>query len=243
MSAGALLPKPFRRCPKDDGDGLLHNACYSGAYESALMLILSGADVMARNVWQATPLHHSTSQGHLDIMLLLLDSGVCVNARDHENLTPLHQAVIHSNKHAAELLLCYGASVHNDCSVKDGTLSALELASRVHVCHEVVQKAMGESCGMLFLLDLCRGWCGGLVASGVCGGVWWQVGSVGSLVASGVWGGSGGQVGSVGGLLASGVCGGGVCGGAGGEGCGGGKTEVHLFIHYYGNRGNIVEHC
>lgn len=144
-SAGALLPKPFKSCPKDDGDSLLHTACYNGAYESALMLILSGADVMARNVWQETPLHHSTCQGHLDIMLLLLDSGVAVNARDHQNLTPLHQAVIHSNKRAAELLLCYGASVYNHHSVVGGTRSPITLANHVHVCHEVLQKAVGMS--------------------------------------------------------------------------------------------------
>lgn len=142
MSA-ASLPRPFRTCPRDDGDSLLHTACYNGAYESALMLILSGADVMARNVWQQTPLHHSTSQGHLDIMLLLLDSGVNVNARDHQNLTPLHQAVIHSNKPAAELLLCYGASVYNHDCVTDGTLSAMALAHHVHVCHAVVKEAVG----------------------------------------------------------------------------------------------------
>lgn len=145
MSTGAFLPKPFRSCSEDDGDSLLHTACYSGAYESALMLILSGADVMSRNAWLETPLHHCTSQGHLDIMLLLLDSGVAVNARDHQNLTPLHQAVIHSNKHAAELLLCYGASVYNHHSVIDGTLSAIALANHVHVCHEVLQKTVGVS--------------------------------------------------------------------------------------------------
>lgn len=98
---------------------------------------------MARNVWDQTPLHHCTSQGHLDVMLLLLDSGACVNATDHQNLTPLHQAVIHSNKHAAELLLCYGGSVHNRPSVTD-TLSVLELAGHVHVCHKVILEAAGR---------------------------------------------------------------------------------------------------
>ena len=141
--AGVHLPKPSRNSPKDDEDSLLHIACYNGAYESALMLILSGEDLMTRNVWRETPLHHCTSQGHLDIMLLLLDSGACVNARDHQNLTPLHQAVIHANKHAAELLLCYGASVHNHPTVTD-TLSVLDLAGHVHVCHKVISDATGK---------------------------------------------------------------------------------------------------
>lgn len=143
MAAASLLPKTFRNRSKDDSDSMLHVACYNGVYESALMLILSGEDVMARNVWQETPLHHCTSQGHLDLMLLLLDSGACVNARDHQNLTPLHQAVIHSNRPAAELLLCYGASVNNHHTVAD-TLSALELTEHVHVCHRVIVNGAGK---------------------------------------------------------------------------------------------------
>ena len=139
-----FLPKFTRSCHSDDGDSKLHQACYQGNYELALMLILSGEDLMARNVWDQTPLHHCTSQGHLDIILLLLDSGACVNATDHQNLTPLHQAVIHSNKHAAELLLCYGGSVYNNPSVAD-TLSVLELAGHVHVCHNIILEAAGRS--------------------------------------------------------------------------------------------------
>lgn len=137
-----LVPNPLKKCSEEDGDSLLHTACYDGVYESALMLILSGQDIMARNVWQETPLHLCTSQGHLDLMLLLLDSGACVNARDHQNLTPLHQAVIHSNKPATELLLCYGASIYNHRTVMD-TLSVSQLASHVHVCHPIIAAAQG----------------------------------------------------------------------------------------------------
>ena len=75
--------------------------------------------------------------------MLLLDAGADVNALDHQDLTPLHQALVHGNKDAAELLLSYGASVHNAEGVKD-VLSALELASHIHVCHRVVQQALGR---------------------------------------------------------------------------------------------------
>ena len=153
MDAAALLPKSFKARSKDDCDSMLHIACYKGVYESALMLILSGEDVMARNVWQETPLHHCTSRGHLDLMLLLLDAGACVNARDHQNITPLHQAVIHSNKPAAELLLCYGASVYNHESVTD-TVSPLQLAGHVHVCHNVVANREGTWGSQVVLLLL-----------------------------------------------------------------------------------------
>jgi len=140
----AFLPRRRENLMKGDGDSKLHEACFQGAYGSALALILSGENIIARNVWKQTPLHLSASQGHLEIMMLLLDSGASVNALDFQNLTPLHQALIHSNKHAAELLLSYGASVYNHSSVTDGTLSCMELASHVHVCHQVIAKAEGK---------------------------------------------------------------------------------------------------
>ena len=76
--------------------------------------------------------------------MLLLDSGSEVNSVDREGLTPLHQAVMHGNRDAVELLLAYGASVFNGPGV-EGTRSALELAGHVHVCHRLVQDAVGES--------------------------------------------------------------------------------------------------
>ena len=87
------------------------------------------------------------------MMLLLLDSGACVNALDHQNITPLHQAVIHANKDAAELLLCYGASVFNTDHVTD-TLPVVQLAESVHVCHNVITKAVGELAWIRCLRDL-----------------------------------------------------------------------------------------
>ena len=75
--------------------------------------------------------------------MLLLDAGTDVNSTDHQSMTPLHQAIIHGNKDAAELLLCYGASVYNAEGVTN-TLSALELADHVHVCHHVITSAEGE---------------------------------------------------------------------------------------------------
>ena len=116
---------------------------YTGAYQEALMLLLSGHDASARNIWLETPLHQCTAQGHLELIMLLLDAGTDVNSADHQSMTPLHQAIIHGNRDAAELLLCYGASVYNAEGVTD-TLSALELADHVHVCHHVITSAEGE---------------------------------------------------------------------------------------------------
>lgn len=137
-----LLPK-VPRSHVEDHNSPLHVACHRGAYNEALMLLLSGHSTSIRNVWLETPLHQCTSQGHLDVMMLLLDAGANVNSTDHQNLTPLHQAIIHGNKDAAELLLCYGSSPHNAEGVTD-TRSPLELADHVHVCHKVISKALGK---------------------------------------------------------------------------------------------------
>ena len=121
------------------------------------MLLLRGSDPSPTNIWRETPLHLATSRGHLDIMMLLLDGSALVNASDHQGLTPLHQAIIHGNRDACELLLCYGAGIHGEEGVKqdggtvvegvDTTRSPLELASYVHVCHDVVNNALGRHSG------------------------------------------------------------------------------------------------
>ena len=137
------------------------------------MLLLRGHDPCSTNIWRETPLHYCTSRGHLDIMMLLLDGSVLINATDHQGLTPLHQAIIHGNRDACELLLCYGASIHGGEGVKDtetecgervtdgtavegvnSTRSPLVLASHVHVCCDVVQKALGKN-------SVCLQWGGG----------------------------------------------------------------------------------
>lgn len=110
-----------------------------------VMLLLGGHPTNPRNVWEETPLHHCTARGHLDVMMALLDSSADVNAGDHQGLTPLHQAIIYGKRDAAELLLCYGASVHGVEGVKNR--SPLELAQHVHVCRDVVDSALGEGGG------------------------------------------------------------------------------------------------
>jgi hypothetical protein len=151
--APLYLPKSARRSAEADRDTPLHTACLTRSYDQALMLLLRGSQPDPANIWRETPLHHATSRGHLDIMMLLLDGSALVNATDHQGLTPLHQAIVHGNRDACELLLCYGAGIHGENGVKrteeggvvgvDTTRSPLELASYVHVCHDVVNTALG----------------------------------------------------------------------------------------------------
>ena len=86
--------------------------------------------------------------------MLLLDASADVNTTNHQGLTPLHQAIIYGKRDAAELLLCYGASVHGGRRWKEEGgrkgeerwegRSPLELASYVHICHPVVERCLGE---------------------------------------------------------------------------------------------------
>lgn len=138
----SLIPRVPRSYAKDQNSPL-HVACYRGDYNEALMLVLRGHDLSARNIWLETPLHQCAAQGHLDVMMLLLDASSEVNSLDFESLTPLHQAVIHGNRDASELLLCYGARVHNAEFVKN-TLSVLELANHVSVCRALINEAEGK---------------------------------------------------------------------------------------------------
>lgn len=41
----------------EDSNSPLHAACYRGSYDEALMLLLRGDDIQARNIWRETPLH------------------------------------------------------------------------------------------------------------------------------------------------------------------------------------------
>lgn len=148
LAAAIKPPQLLPRVPKsyaEDHNTPLHVACYRGSYNEVLMLLLSGHDILARNIWNETPLHQCTSQGHLEVMMLLLDSGANVNSTDHQDLTPLHQAVIHGNRDAAELLLCYGASVFRGGGEGvNGGMSVLELSDHVPVCAGIISSALGE---------------------------------------------------------------------------------------------------
>ena len=142
-SLALLLKRRKNHSYNEDNNSPLHAACYYGDYDAALMLLLANHTTSLRNVWGEAPLHQCTAQGHLDVMLLLLDGGADVNITDKDFYTPLHHAVIRGNRDAAELLLCYGAKLFGDERVTDGTLSPLELAEHVHVCHEVLHDAEG----------------------------------------------------------------------------------------------------
>jgi ankyrin repeat protein len=127
----------------EDDNSKLHEACYFGHYDSALMLLLAnGANPSIRNKLGETPLHQCAGRNHTDLMMLLLDAGAHVNALDNESLTPLHQSLIHGYRDATQLLLAYGASVHRSSPC---TRSPVQYTSPLHVCRDIIKEAEGVS--------------------------------------------------------------------------------------------------
>ena len=137
------LPKKLRYPSEEEGNSPLHRHSYNGDYSAALMLILANEDVNAKNTSGETPLHLASSQGHLEIMLLLLDADADINVYDNDSLTPLHQALMHGNRNGTELLICYGANIHNKEGLAVGAMSPLEFGSHVPVCRDIMKEAEG----------------------------------------------------------------------------------------------------
>uniref|UniRef100_T1ISP3 Uncharacterized protein n=1 Tax=Strigamia maritima TaxID=126957 RepID=T1ISP3_STRMM len=72
----------------------LHFAAGFGRREVVEHLLLSGANVHARDDGGLIPLHNACSFGHAEVCSLLLNHGADSNARDNWNYTPLHEAAI-----------------------------------------------------------------------------------------------------------------------------------------------------
>jgi len=79
--------------------------------ETVRLLLEAGADVNARNNFDAVPLHRACYRGHESIVRLLLDHGADVNAKDKNGNTPLHEAVWQANTDIIRLLIEKGADL------------------------------------------------------------------------------------------------------------------------------------
>ena len=97
-----------------NGSTLLHHAADSGSFEVVKILIQSGADVEARNIYQgATPLHRAAIQGHTDVIRLLLEQGAQINALTGDGETPLFESVTYGRLDVVRLLLRRGGRVNH----------------------------------------------------------------------------------------------------------------------------------
>lgn len=96
----------------------LFEAVQGGSTKLCEQLIISGADVQARDSEGWTPLYWSVRGGYTGIMSFLIDHGADVNSRSNDGETTLHWAAWMGHTGAALLLLDHGLDVNaND---KDG---------------------------------------------------------------------------------------------------------------------------
>ena len=70
----------------------LHLAASTGNLEIAGTLILNGAEVNARDNYNAIPLHMATVKGKIEMTRMLLESGADYNAKDRRGATALYLA-------------------------------------------------------------------------------------------------------------------------------------------------------
>ncbi len=95
-----------------DGNTLLHCACYNPNPGSVRFLLEQGADANARNRWGETPLHVACRLGHDRVSFILLKYSADINARDGSGRTPLNWACRNGSLETVTLLLSKGADPH-----------------------------------------------------------------------------------------------------------------------------------
>jgi ankyrin repeat protein len=97
------------------GDTALHMAAAAYQREIAEILVMHGADVHARNLHGAAPLHYAADTNHWDpdaqaaTIAYLLSRGADPNAKSRLGVTPLHRAVRTRSSAAVRILLERGA--------------------------------------------------------------------------------------------------------------------------------------
>ena len=86
------------------GQTALHWAAYDGRIDMARQLIEKGANVNAKDDYQATPLHFAAEVGRIDIARLLIENGADLNAEDLDKKKPLIWAIEEGHDEFAKLL-------------------------------------------------------------------------------------------------------------------------------------------
>lgn len=109
-SCSALLGSIHADVRNLGGSSALHIAADGGTEEIARLLIMSRADVAARDAWEATPLHHAARTGTLPVAKVLLERGADGNVEDSLFQTPLSLSAGAGNVQVCELLLTGGAT-------------------------------------------------------------------------------------------------------------------------------------
>jgi NF-kappa-B inhibitor-like protein 2 len=112
------------------GETRLHEACISGNYQIAKMLIEQGHQINVRDNAGWLPLHEAAIHGFRDVVELLLDNGAQSAINDKggtscDGITPLYDAASNGNLSVVQLLLDRGAKSTVKTDFSETPLDAL----------------------------------------------------------------------------------------------------------------------
>uniref|UniRef100_A0A672GTH4 Uncharacterized protein n=1 Tax=Salarias fasciatus TaxID=181472 RepID=A0A672GTH4_SALFA len=93
-----------------DNVSALHEACLSGHYESAKLLLENGADPDRVTLAGGTPLFYACSSGNAACVQLILERGSSPHA-GRRRASPIHEAAKKNHQERLQLLLSWGAQV------------------------------------------------------------------------------------------------------------------------------------
>ena len=82
----------------------IHFAAWSGNIKVVKQHLAAGADVDAKNEWEATALLKAAREGHKEISELLINNGADLNAKNEVGKTPLDYAIENNHTDIADLL-------------------------------------------------------------------------------------------------------------------------------------------
>uniref|UniRef100_A0A3B3WTJ9 Ankyrin repeat and SOCS box protein 11 n=1 Tax=Poecilia mexicana TaxID=48701 RepID=A0A3B3WTJ9_9TELE len=131
-----------------DGVSPLHEACLTGRYACARVLLDNGANAVSAD--GATPLSNSCSSGNVACVRLLLQHGASVHP-NHQLASPIHQAAKKGHRECLELLLSSGAQI--DFEVPNvGTPLYVACRAAAAECVELLLRSgadVGSGCGQI----------------------------------------------------------------------------------------------
>ncbi|CAI9718034.1 transient receptor potential cation channel subfamily A member 1 homolog [Octopus vulgaris] len=94
------------------GNRPLHVAAQEGFTEIVMILLSHGADIMATNDDEETPIHLASKFGRTNVVRALVKADkTVVKSEDEDSNTPLHIAALHGHDKVGEILINFGADV------------------------------------------------------------------------------------------------------------------------------------
>jgi NF-kappa-B inhibitor-like protein 2 len=140
------------------GETKLHEACISGNYQLAKLLIDQGHGVNVRDNAGWLPLHEAANHGFTDIVELLLEHGAAINDKGGvscDGITPLHDACCNGHLSTVLLLLEKGAKATMKTNFNETALDMLHrwhkensrrMSNAEKEIYEEIQQKLSEHC-------------------------------------------------------------------------------------------------